>query len=147
MRIPAAFTVFAAGAMALSALAAGRPSEALAALAVLAVAGGILWRLLRDPAATRRGGHFATVRFRPPPAGDGPRTGTFALVRTQERRGPWDVALDRRPERADLEVMGVDQGGWVWLGETGLPERVRIDYGTTWKTWPVLSAAETGDTT
>ncbi len=107
------------------------------------VAGLLFRRNLRDPAITRKGGLRARVAFTfSPPAGvtDG---GTYAVVRTHA--GTWHVSLDRVPERADMALDGVDQRGRVWLVESGLPARVRIEYGTAWKTWTVVSAVETTD--
>lgn len=106
---------------------------------VTAIAGFFLWRNLRDPEVGRKQGLRAQVTFFYE-AGDGV-TGFGTFGRVKSHKGVWHVALDRPPERGDFAMHGVAQRGWVWLDQAGLPQRVRINYGTTWKSWPVLSAA------
>ncbi|MGP6089337.1 hypothetical protein [Antarctobacter jejuensis] len=106
---------------------------------VTAVAGVFFWRNLRDPEVTRRNGLRARVTFTFEP-GDGiRRNGTYASVRTYKAN--WFVTLQRTPERGDMQMYDVAQRGWVWVGPDGLPEKVKISYASTWKTWPVVSAA------
>lgn len=134
------FLVTAVGAMmTIAALVQGDRASLLYVAPVTAVVGVFFWRNLRDPEVTRKNGLRARVTFSFEPGEGVQRTGTFARVQTH--RGAWHVALDRMPERGDLQMHGVMQRGWVWLDAAGLPEKVKISYASTWKTWPVISAA------
>ena len=140
MRIPLAFVTTVAAILTIGALADGDGRFALAAGAVTLVAGVFLLRSLRDPAAGRAAGLRAEVSFTSPTYSAAPQDGTPARVRTH--RGSWQVTLRRVPERGDLKIRDVAQRGWLWLDPDGLPEKVRISSGTSWKTWPVAEAAE-----
>ncbi|PIV74656.1 MAG: hypothetical protein COW55_08430 [Rhodobacteraceae bacterium CG17_big_fil_post_rev_8_21_14_2_50_65_11] len=106
---------------------------------VTALTGLLLWRNLRNPDVTRKNGLFARVTFTIGGFDGGQPDGTPARVDTHA--GTWDVILNRTPERGDMAMLDTAHRGWVWLDETGLPARVRIDFATTWKTWPVALAA------
>ena len=110
---------------------------------VAAVASVFLWRNLRDPAKTRAQGLRCTVTFTLSDNRDRVVKGTPARVRPRVTSfgAAWDVALDRHPQGGDLSMIDTPQRGWVWLGPDNLPEKVKIDYGSTWKTWGVISAA------
>lgn len=140
MRILLTFVSTLAAILTISALSGGAWRDALVTGAVTLVAGVFLLRNLRDPEVTRQNGLQAQVSFSSPLAQDGPGGGTQARVWTHN--AAWVATLDRTPERGDMEIHDVPHRGWVWLASDGLPERVRITYGTTWKTWPVVYAAK-----
>lgn len=140
MRVPLAFITLVAAIMSLSAVLDADWGMVAVTAPVLAVAGAFLWRNLRDPAAGRAGGLQAVITFTAE-AGAGLRgPGTFGMVRTYNRR--WAIVLDRAPEQGDPALWGTAQRGWVWLDAEDLPQKARINYGSTWKTWPVTSAAK-----
>jgi hypothetical protein len=138
MRVALFFVTGVAAMIAIGALTAGDGTTLALAATVAAAAFVLLWRNLRDPAQTRDGGQFARVTFGPRPAPGLAGTGTQATVRTH--RQAWSVVLDRTAVLGDLDLYGVEQRGWVWLDATGNPARVRIDRGSSWKTWPVIGA-------
>ncbi len=140
MNVLWAFVLAVAAIMAVAALVDGRLAEGAVALLVAAGAGGLLWRHLSNPEARRAGGHHGMVTFLPDAGDRFGGKGTLAGVRTHVHATGWTVALDRTPERGDMALLGTQQRAWVWLSAAGLPEKVRIDYGSTWKTWPVLDA-------
>ncbi len=143
-RILLAFVAFVAAMVAFSGLKDGDAGTWVPALAVLAGAGALLLRNLRNPEISRKGGLRGQVTFQLEQGRGMARKGTFARVKTHD--GNWDVTLDRVPERGDMDIYGTAHRGWVWLDQSGLPEKVRIDYGSTWKSWPVLEAAMTAAT-
>lgn len=118
----------------------GRSGGALGGLAVAAVSGFLLWRSLRNPEAVRKRGEYAKITFMPEPGPGVQKKGCFARVDSL-RKVSWNVALDRPPQPGDLDSHGIAHGGWVWHDATGLPQRIRIDFGTTWASWDVHSAA------
>ena len=106
-----------------------------------AVVGFFFWRNLRDPEVTRKNGLYASVTFIFAPGDGVRRDGTYARVWTY--KGVWHVTLQRAPQQGDMQMYDTMQRGWVWLDQAGLPEKVKISYASTWKTWPVISAAPT----
>ena len=139
MRVVFAFALFLGLSWAVSDILSGHAREALVGLAIALVSGALLWRDLRDPEKTRKGGEMAKITFTfEPGEGIGP-PGKYARIDTY-RRVAWSVALDRAPRREDLDMNGIVRRGWVWLDADGLPQRVRIDSGMTWESWPVLGA-------
>lgn len=139
MRIILAFVTAVAAIMAVGALAEGDLRGFGPTGAVAAVAGFFLWRNLRDPEITRKAGLRARVTFAFAPADGVSRDGTYARIDTYA--GAWNVTLKRTPQRGDMQMYDTPQRGWVWLDEAGLPARIKINFATTWKTWPVVSAA------
>jgi hypothetical protein len=139
MRFVLAFVTGVAALITIGAVPGGDWQTVLTAGPVLLVAGFFLVRNLRDPEITRRNGIRAKIHLLLPPFDGTTQSGTLARVETY--RGTWRVTLDRMPEGGDLHMHDVPQRGWVWLGQDGLPERLKITHGNTWKTWPVLSAA------
>ncbi|MGR3641020.1 hypothetical protein [Alterinioella nitratireducens] len=142
MRILTGFAALVGLSMLVAGVTSGASASLWGGLAVAGVAGALFWRSLRNPEVTRKMGSFAQVTFamQPGPGVSGP--GTYARVATPQGNA-WDVALDRLPVREDMDAYDIAHRGWVWLAPGGLPEKVRIDYGTTWKNWPVLKATET----
>lgn len=144
MRILLAFVAFVALIMTVTAIGDGDWVMMAGAGAVAMVAGVFLWRDLRDPAKTRALGLRCAVTFLVADTRGEIAKGTLARVNTiHTPKRSWDVRLDRMPEGGDMDLINVAQRGWVWLGPDDLPERVKIDYGATWKTWDVLSAGPT----
>lgn len=143
MRILLAFISFIAAMLALSAIGERDFVMVAGAGAVALVAGVFFWRNLRDPDKTRAMGLQSTVIFKMADTRGEVANGTLAQVNTVHTpKRSWTVRLDRMPEGPDMGLIDTTQRGWVWLGADDLPEKVKIDYGTTWKTWPVLSAQE-----
>lgn len=142
MRILAAFATFVGLTMLFAGVASGDRQSVWGGLLVAAVAGTLLWRNLRNPEVTRQMGTRAQVRFTMQPGPGISGSGTFAHVVSQLGQS-WHVALDRVPTRENMDIYDIAHRGWVWLAPGGLPEKVRIDYGTTWESWPVLDAKET----
>ncbi|MBV7395710.1 hypothetical protein [Mameliella sediminis] len=139
MRFILAFVTAVAAIILIGAIADGDWQALLYAGPVVIVAGALLWRNLQDPEVTRRNGLRARVTFTFEPGDGVRRDGTYARVNTHP--ADWHVTLQRTPERGDMQIYDTPHRGWVWLGPDGLPERVKISYATTWKTWPVVSAA------
>jgi len=142
VRIVLAFAVAVGAVWTLAELLEGRFQDVVFGVAVTAVAGALLWRNLKNPELSRKGGEYVKVTFTLDRWPDAPQNGTAAWVETR-RTARWHVVLDRVPERIDNDYYGTAQRGWVWLDAAGLPHKVRIDYGTTWKTWPVRAAIPT----
>jgi hypothetical protein len=139
MRFVLVFVTFVSAIIMIGALTDGDRTTLIYAVPITAVLGFFTWQNLRDPAATRKNGRLAQITFAFEAGAGVTGSGTFARVKTHG--AAWHVALDRMPERGDLDMYGVAQRGWVWLNEADLPERVKINYAMTWKTWPVVSAA------
>ena len=114
---------------------AGATGRALGLLAMLGLGAALLWRNLSDASVGRRAGQAATLAFRPLEGLDGP--GTPARVDSSD--GSWDVLLDRTPQRGDLADTDAWRA-WLWLGEDGLPIRVRRRSGGGVRHWTVLRA-------
>ena len=108
-----------------------------AVLALLVLCAVLLWRNLRDPEVGRAAGHMATLAFTQEAGRGLSGPGTFARIRS--RAGDWDVVLDRVPERGDLEDSH-SWSAWVWLGEDGLPVKVRRSSGGSFRRWAVTAA-------
>ncbi|MBF9043710.1 hypothetical protein HKCCE4037_10250 [Rhodobacterales bacterium HKCCE4037] len=145
MRIVLFFVTFVALLIGLPDLLDGNPREALIPLGVAAVAGVFFWRNLRDPEVTRKMGRKARTAFTAWPGDglDGP--GTFARV-ADFRGNAWDVVLVRTPLQGDFKSYGEYFGGWLWLGEDGLPARVKIKYLRTWRVFDVRGAVRVKET-
>ena len=106
MRVVFAFALFVGLSWAVSDILSGHARDALFGLAIALVSGALLWRDLRDPEKTRKGGEMAKITFTfEPGEGIGP-PGTYARIDTY-RRAAWSVALDRAPRREDLDMNGI----------------------------------------
>ncbi len=138
MRIILSFVTAVGAIISISALVSGDMQAVLYAGPVTLVAGLFLWRNLRNPEVTRKNGLRAKVTFTFEPGDGVRRDGTYAHVWTY--KASWHVTLKRTPEQGDMQIYDTPHRGWVWLDQDGLPERVKISYATTWKTWPVVSA-------
>ena len=134
----AAFAAFVGVCWILSGLAGGRITDALAGPAIAAVAGFLPWRDLRNPEAARRLDERAAATLTLDIWDGAPDRGPRARVATcREAR---QDAPARTSERGDFDLCGTKQGGWIRAGAGGLPERVRFDHGTAWKSCPVPCA-------
>ena len=114
---------------------------------VAMVAGVFLLRDLRNPDKTRALGLECKVIFTMSDTRFTTQTGTPARIEPWAKTfgAGWVVSLDRLPERGDLTMIDAPQRGWVWLGPDNLPEKVKITYGNTWRSWPVLTARPIDD--
>ena len=133
MRFIYPLIVMIAGSIAISAFTTGRWTEGTVAAAIALVVAILFWRNLRDPEVTRRHGHQATIQLQP-------ARGNGTAVQIITHNGTWDAVLDRAPRAEDITATGDTYRGWVWLDETGLPQRLRIRYGPHWESFDVLSA-------
>ena len=146
MRILLAFATSVALIITISAMVDGDMGTVAVVGPVLLVVAFLLWRNMRDPETTRAMGLKSKVVFILPDPGKEVTNGTLAYVEPLRKTfgTGWVTTLDRMPEREDEALINRAQRGWVWLDTLNRPDKVKIDYGATWKTWPILESTPAG---